>query len=579
MSEPIALPDMATLRAAYATGATPADTVRRVYARIKAVDDPGIFITLVPELEAVAAAIRLPAFDPDRYPLWGIPFAVKDNIDASGLPTTAACPAFAYNPAETAPAVRRLLDAGAVLVGKTNLDQFATGLVGVRTPHPVPRNALDPALVPGGSSSGSAVAVARGIVSFALGTDTAGSGRVPAAMNGIVGLKPSLGVVSTRGVVPACRTLDCVSVFAPTVAEAWDAFSVMAGYDEDDPYSRELPVARPGSPARFTAAVPNTAAGRAAAGFGTLRDLATTVAEIDLDPFLAAASLLYDGPWLAERYAALREFVEAKPDAIHPVTRKIIQGARAFSAADAFAGQYRLAELKRATSSLWQTFDVLVVPSVPGPCTLAEVEADPIGANARLGTYTNFVNLLDLCALTLPDRGRPGGGVTLIAPAGRDGFLAALGQALLAEDGADPATPAAAPPGWVEVAVLGAHLSGLPLNHHLTGMGAVLLRTVRTTPDYRLFALPGDPPRRPGLVRVGPGAGGAAIATEVWALPLKSFGRFVAAIPPPLGMGNVRLEDGTVVKGFVCETIGTEGAADITATGGWRAYLAGGAAR
>jgi allophanate hydrolase len=410
--------------------------------------------------------------------------------------------------------------------------------VGVRTPYPVPRNALDPALVPGGSSSGSAVAVAQGVVSFALGTDTAGSGRVPAALNGIVGLKPTLGAVSTRGVLPACRTLDCVSVFAPSVGDAWRAFAAMAAYDPDDPYSRRLPVGRSALPARFAAAVPGTAAGRLAAEFGGLRDLAASVAEIDLGPFLAAAALLYDGPWVAERYAAIREFIESRPEALHPVTRKITEGARRFSAADAFAGQYRLAELRRATAAVWRTVDVLVVPSIPGPCTLAEIEADPIGANARLGTYTNFVNLLDLCALTVPDRGRAGGGVTLIAPAGRDGFLAALARALLAEEG--PAGATATPPrDWVELAVVGAHLSGLPLNRQLTDLGATLLRAVPTTADYRFFALPGGPPARPGLVRVAPGAGGP-VATEVWALPAEGFGRFVAAIPPPLGIGTVR---------------------------------------
>ena len=428
---------VASLSAAYAGGIRPADVVREAFRRIAAAGDPGIFIALADEDATIAAAERLGPYDPAQ-PLWGMPFAVKDNIDVAGLPTTAACPAYAYIPVRSAAVVERLVAGGAILIGKTNLDQFATGLVGVRTPYPVPRNAIDPALVPGGSSSGSAVAVARGLVAFALGTDTAGSGRVPAALNNIVGLKPTRGAISARGVVPACRSLDCVSVFAGTVADAWAVTSAAAGYDPEDAWSRPVglgdmalpPVVRIGVPDAASLRIGSDLAGAAFdAALAALPDLGAALRPVDLAPFYAVAALLYEGAWVAERYAAIREFIEAQPEALHPVTRQIIEGARRFSAADAFAGQYRLAELARTAAKVWDGIDVLIVPSIPDICTLDDVAADPIGANSRLGTYTNFVNLLDQCALAVPGSfrsdGRPSG-VTLIAPAGRDGLLAAL---------------------------------------------------------------------------------------------------------------------------------------------------------
>ena len=366
--------DIARLRAAYASGTRPADVVREAYRRIAAADDPGIFISLVREADAVAAAEALGAYDP-AMPLWGVPFAVKDNIDVAGMPTTAACPAYAYAPVRSAAVVERLVAAGAILIGKTNLDQFATGLVGVRTPYPVPRNAIDPALVPGGSSSGSAVAVARGLVAFALGTDTAGSGRVPAALNNVVGLKPTRGAISARGVVPACRSLDCVSVFSGTVADAWVVLSVAAGYDAEDAWSRPVPMGEMRLPPVVRLGVPDTGslkvgsdgAGAAfAAALSTMPDFGAPLTAVDLTPFFAAGALLYEGAWVAERYAAIRDFIEAQPEALHPVTRQIIEGARRLSAADAFDGQYRLAELARATAPVWRDIDVLVVPSDPG---------------------------------------------------------------------------------------------------------------------------------------------------------------------------------------------------------------------
>ncbi|MGA0533884.1 allophanate hydrolase [Hansschlegelia sp. KR7-227] len=586
--------DLSSLRAAYEAGLSPVAVAEEALARIDASNDPGIFIARFSRQALLAAAAALgPA--PDARPLWGVPFAVKDNIDVAGLPTTAACPAFAYEPEASATAVARLVAAGAIPVGKTNLDQFAAGLVGLRTPYPVPRNAVDATLVPGGSSSGSAVAVARGLVSFALGTDTAGSGRVPAGLNNIVGLKPTLGAVPTRGVVPACRSLDCVSVFAPSVADAYAVFAVMAGVDPQDAWSRAVRVAPLGGlPPLTRIAVPDAASRRfagdaaAAAAFdATIGDLAALggeIVEIDLEPFFEVASLLYDGPFVAERYQAIRSFIEATPEALHPVTRAIIESARRFDAAQAFGGLHRLAELKRELREVWGRVDVMLVPTFPRPRTVAEVAADPVGLNSAFGTYTNFVNLLDLCALAAPGRPRADGlpaGVTLIAPAGADARIAALGEALHATGGtavgatgrapaAAPARPAVAGPGEIEIVVVGAHLSGMALNGEVTRHGGRFLRTAETTPSYRLFALPGQV-RRPGLLRVAEGAG-AAIACEAWAFPAESVGPFVAGVPAPLGVGTLRLADGTRALGFLVEAEGVVGAEEITHFGGWRAY-------
>ncbi len=598
---PFEFPTVSALHAAYRARRSVADVLAGLYARIAEADDPGIFIALVPEKDARAAAGKLGPFDPVAKPLWGIPFAVKDNIDVAGLPTTCACPAYATTPKTNAVAVQRLIDAGAIVIGKTNLDQFATGLVGVRTPYPVPRNAFDATYVPGGSSSGSAVAVARGIVTFALGTDTAGSGRVPAGLNNIVGLKPSLGSVSATGMVPACRTLDTISVFAGTVADADAAFRLMAGYDAADAYSRALPVpSQPGtlaSPLRV--GIPDAEGLKfsgdtlSAAAFetslGDLREVLGTakLASVDMTQMFDVAALLYTGPWVAERYQAIREVIEKTPDALHPTTRKIIAGATAITAADTFAGIYRLADLRRAADAIWDSIDVLAVPTYPRPRTLSDLKADPIGPNSELGTYTNFVNLLDLCALAVPGRFRSDGfpsGVTLIAPRGRDGLLAALGAHLHATAGLkigtsstpvpEPAEgPARAAPGEIEIVVVGAHLTGMPLNHELASRNARFLRASPTTSDYRLYALPGGPPQRPGLLRVADGSG-AAVATEVWALTPETFGTFVSAIPAPLAIGTVRLADGTAPKGFTVEAEGIAGATDITGFGGWRAYIA-----
>ncbi len=587
--------DFASLRAAYAAGLDPIALVDLVYDRIEALADPGIFITLVPRAQARAAAGDLKK-SPIRGPLWGIPFAIKDNIDVAGIDTTAACPAFAYRPAAHAPAVAKLIEAGAIIVGKTNLDQFATGLVGVRTPHPVPRNPFDARLPPGGSSSGSAVAVAQGLVSFALGTDTAGSGRIPAGLNNIVGLKPSLGAVSGRGVVPACRTLDTISVFALTVDDAWSVYGTIAAFDAVDPYARPISLGKPGPVApslKLGAPRPDdllffgdAAAARAwDAARALAASLNATFVEIDMRPFFAVARLLYEGPWVAERHAATRAFLSAHRDDMLPVTRGIIEGALKFSATDAFEAIYELARLRRETSAVFDGIDALLVPTLPLVPTLADLAADPLTPNARLGTFTNFVNLLDLAALAVPSPFRSDGlpaGVTLMAPRGSDARLASIGRALHAASGVTMGATGApqreqelAPDSddRIEVVVVGAHLSGMPLNHQLTSLGATFRRAPATAPCYRLYALPGGPPYRPGLLRVRDGEG-LAIATEVWALEAAAFGRFVAGLPAPLGIGEIRLGDGTRSKGFLVEAAAIEGAEDISRHGGWRAYVA-----
>jgi allophanate hydrolase len=586
-----------SLHDAYAGGLGPAAVVTEAFRRIEAAGDPGIFLHLEAPEAALAAAAALGSFDPVAKPLWGVPFAIKDNIDSAGAPTTAACPNYAYTAERDAFVVSALRRAGAILIGKTNLDQFATGLVGVRTPYAVPLNALDPAIVPGGSSSGSAVAVARGLVSFALGTDTAGSGRVPAALNGIVGLKPTLGALSNSGVVPACRTLDTLSIFALTVDDAYRVYRQAALYDAADPYARPVTVPPPGAAAPTChIGVPDAASRRFfgdalqaesfAAALTDLAALGGEIVEVDFAPFYDVAEMLYEGAWVAERFAVIEDMLRDQPEAVHPVTRKVIEKARAFSAADAFRGFYRLQELKRRTAPLLAAVDLLCVPTIPTFYSLADLDADPIGPNARFGTYTNFVNLLDLCALAAPTAprrdGRPGS-VTLLAPAGQDARIAALGRALqhraaapLGATGWRAPAPAqlaaAAQPDEIALAVVGAHMSGLPLNGELTALGARFLRTAETAPCYRLYSLPGGPPVRPGLLRDD--SGGSAVALEVWALPSARFGEFIRNIPAPLGIGTLRLESGEEVKGFLCEAGATQRAEEVTAFGGWRAFLA-----
>ncbi|MFC3230675.1 allophanate hydrolase [Marinibaculum pumilum] len=595
--------DIGSLHDAYAGGLTPRQVVETALARLAAADDPGIFIHLADRDALLAQADALGGFDPARLaamPLWGIPCAVKDNIDVAGMPTTAACPDYAYLPERDSTAVARLRAAGALVLGKTNLDQFATGLVGLRSPYPIPRNAVDPALVPGGSSSGSAVAVARGIASFALGTDTAGSGRIPAGLNNIVGLKPTVGAISAAGVVPACRTLDCVSVFALTVDDAWAAFAAMAAADPADPYSKSVAVpAAPARPAALTVGVPAPADQRFfgdgdmgacyAAALEALAGLGCRVVELPFADFYATADLLYEGAWVAERYAAIDGFIADHEDALHPVTRTIIGGARKLSAVDAFKGLYALQGYRAKLAPVLASVDLLCLPTAPTHYTVAEVEAEPIATNSRLGTYTNFVNLLDMCGMAVPAGSRADGrpfSLTLLAPAGQDALCAGLardihragGCTLGGTDWAQPdgAIPAGADPAageQIELVVFGAHLSGMPLNGELRRLGASFARTVRTAPSYRLYALAGQKVARPGLVRTD-GPCGDGIEGEVWRLSPAAFGTFVAAIAPPLGIGTVDLDDGSQAKGFIAEPAGLGAAQDITRYGGWRGFAA-----
>lgn len=587
--------DIRSLHAAYQAGVTPECVVDECLRRIEEAADPGIFLCRVDREVVMAEAVRLGAFDPVGKPLWGVPFVIKDNIDAAGLPTTAACPAYAYVAERDAFVVAVLRHAGALLIGKTNLDQFATGLVGMRSPYPPPKNALDVAIVPGGSSSGSAVAVALGLVGFSLGTDTAGSGRVPAALNGIVGLKPSLGALSSAGVVPACRTLDTVSIFTLTVEDAYAVFRVAAKWDAADAYSRPVcapPLALP--PPAVRVGVPDAAtreffgdAAQAASFAATLdrvAELGGVVVEQDFTPLYDVAALLYGGAWLAERYAVAGPLLRAHPESVHPVLRGILAEAEHLTAVDAFNDMYRLQTLKRQATPLLESVDMLCVPSIPAFCTVADVAADPVGANARLGTYTNFANLLDLCGMAVPVAprvdGRPGG-VTLLAARERDAQLAAFGAALQRVcAGPLGATRWSLPPAFspeveagpdeIALAVVGAHMSGLPLNGELTSLGGRFLREAQTAERYHLFSLPGGPPVRPGLLRLD---SGASIQLELWALPVARFGEFLRGVPAPLAIGTLVLEGGQRVKGFLCESIATTGADEVTACGGWRAYL------
>ena len=579
--------------------ATPAETVARSYARIRAHNDPAIFISLRDEAEAVAEAKALEARGDKTLPLYGVPVAVKDNIDVAGLPTTAACPAFSFNPAHDATAVARLRAAGAIVIGKTNLDQFATGLVGVRSPYGVPRNTFNADLIPGGSSSGSAVAVAAGLVPLALGTDTAGSGRVPAGLNNIVGLKPSLGLISTHGLVPACRTLDCISVFALTVDDAFAGLSAVAGPDRADSYSRDRPLGTPGvMPGRVKVGVPlpgqrlffgdkGYEAGYGAA-LERLEKLGCDIVEIDIEPFYETARLLYEGPWLAERTIVAQKLLASDPDAIHPVTREITIGGLRPTAIDAFAAFYKLERLRRVSEYIFANHvDILALPTAPTAYTVKQVLADPIQLNSRLGTYTNFVNLLDMCGLALPafmTEGHVPGGITLLAPGGHDARLAEIGRVFHADTqlplGAlkmpQPplsASPVAAADDEIAVAVVGAHLSGLPLNGDLRSLGARLIEATKTAPDYKFYALNGTVPPKPGLLRVDAGKG-SAVEVEVWALPKTAFGTFIDGVGAPLSIGTVVLADGRGVKGFLMEAAAVAGASDISSFSGWRKYLA-----
>lgn len=596
--------DLASLRAAYAAG-TPVRAVIGEAMRRCAGDGLNAFIHRLTGDEIEPYLAQLEAMEPANLPLYGVPFAIKDNIDLAQIPTTAGCPEFAYTPGESAFLVQQLIAAGAVPLGKTNLDQFATGLNGTRSPYGACRNAFDPDFVSGGSSSGSAVSVARGWVSFSLGTDTAGSGRVPASFNNLIGLKPTIGLLSATGVVPACRSVDTVSIFALTAADAQAVLAVAAVPDAADAFSRAAqPFGVDFSAGPFRFGVPRAqdlaffgnqaAAALFVQSVERLKTLGGTAVEVDLTPFLEAARLLYEGPWVAERYVAIQDFIEAQPEAVFPPVRSIIQGGKSKTAADAFAASYKLKALKRVCDAVWQDVDCLLTPTTGTIYRIADMQADPIRLNSNLGYYTNFMNLLDYAAVAVPAGFQAAGdaqglpwGVTLAAPAFKDVPLLRLAdrfhraQALSLGATAAPLadTPAIGTElpkgsntaGTVKVAVCGAHLSGLPLNWQLTQRGARLLAAVKSAPEYKFFALAGGPVQRPGMVRVA--EGGAAIDMEVWELPTEHFGSFVDGIPAPLGIGKVKLADGSWVSGFVCEAIAAEAGTDITRLGSWRLWL------
>jgi len=593
--------DFHSLRARYAAGTlTPTGLVERLADSWQASLAKHVWIHLESKANLLAAASILERRKAagEALPLYGLPFAVKDNIDVAGMPTTAACPGFAYVPTANAFVVERLLAAGAFVIGKANLDQLATGLVGVRSPYGVAENPFDAERIPGGSSSGSAVAVSSGLVSFALGTDTAGSGRVPASFNNLVGLKPTRGLLSTSGVVPACRSLDCVSVFALTVHDAGQVAEIAAGPDKSDAYSRpDADRVRflPGdAPASFRFGVPSAAYLKELDYGGTRADFERAVerltrlggiaVEIDFEPFHATGQMLYEGAFVAERAASVKSILSKNPKGVLPVITKVLSRAEGFTATDAFVGLQTLAEHARRTRAAWSNIDLFIVPTTPFFPKVSEVEADPIGLNSRLGALMNFANLLDLSALAVPSDLRADGlpfGITLFGKRDADAYLAAIGDAFQRDVAGTlgktfaplpPAPETRSPrPGNMLLSVVGAHLSGQPLNKQLTELSGTLVRACKTAPQYRLYALPNTVPPKPGLVRVG--SGGSAIEVEVWELTAEAFGQFMKGVPAPMTIGTCILEDGSKVHGFGCEPIALDGATDITDFGGWRAYL------
>ncbi|WP_045224463.1 allophanate hydrolase [Methyloterricola oryzae] len=580
---------------------TPSGLVNEVLQRIGAAHRPEIWINLRPRAELEEQARQLAALLQregeavfQRYPLFGIPFSVKDNIEVTGLPNSVGCPVFAYTPKETASAVQRLEAAGALLIGKTNLDQFATGLTGTRSPYGAVPNPFAPGSITGGSSSGSAASVALGQVAFSLGTDTAGSGRIPAAFCNLVGIKPTPGLVSNRGVFPACESLDCVSVFALDVADGWRVLSQIAGHDPSQAYSRSIEALGPlcrevslGLPAPLEFLGDHLAE---TAFRSTLEAIQSRkglhIQPVDFALFRQTAALLYEGPWLAERRASLGDFHLTHPEALDPAVRAVLSRRGEPSAEETFEGLHRLEQFRQACRSLFETIDILLVPTAPTHPTLAAIAEAPLERNTELGLYTNFVNLLGLCALALPGHFRADGlpaGITLIGPAGADHRLAEFARTLeplthrrlgiskhAPRIDSEPLAPLPSGERSVRLAVVGAHLEGEPLNWQLRERGGRLVQQTRTTPRYGLFALRGTVPPKPGLIRLdGPGS---AIAVEVWELPIRRYGEFVAEVPPPLAIGTLELEGGEQVQGFLCEAWALQGAEDIRAYGGWRAY-------
>ena len=583
------------LKDAYKNGLSPEEVINEIFNRIKIINDPNIFINLSNLDSLHAEAKNLGSFNPNM-PLWGIPFAVKDNIDVNKIVTTAGCHEFSYIPKDDAFTVNLLKKSGALMIGKTNLDQFATGLVGMRSPYGAPLNAVDPLIVPGGSSSGSAVSVGHGIVSFSLGTDTAGSGRVPAALNNIVGLKPSLGSLSSSGVVPACRTIDTVSVLAMTVEDAYNVFTILNEYDEKDSYSKsfkKLPLSLPQHPIKI--GIPDKSSIRffndnfQSESFDRninklkLNDFEIT--PINFEPFYEIAQLLYEGSWVAERYTVIEDLLKKNSKAIHNVTRQIIKKAENFSAADTFEDYYKLSELKRKVKPILSSVDMLCVPSIPTFYSVNDLINDPFTPNSNLGTYTNFVNLLDMCGITVPTDpridGRPGS-ITFLAMSGEDNLVAST--AILFEKNCkrylggtkfeleNPNDLKEYHNSSIDIAVCGAHMEGLTLNWQLRDLGAHFVKKSKTSSHYKLFALTNLNPIRPGLLRSF-SQDGNTINLEIWRIPKKNFGKFIEYVQAPLSIGSVELEDGKWIKGFLCENSGTINAKNISNIGDWREYI------
>ncbi len=562
---------------------------REALARARAYDkiQPEAWISRAADEEVLAQAARVDrrVAAGESLPLAGVPVAIKDNIDVLGLETTAACPAFAYRPGHSAYLVDRLVAAGALIIGKTNLDQFATGLVGARSPYGPLGCVFNREYVSGGSSSGSAVLVGAGVVPLALGSDTAGSGRVPAAFNNLVGFKPTRGRWSTRGLVPACRSLDCITTFTANVADAARVDSVFSHFDREDTFARHAPPHIAAIGKDFRLGVPRAPelsdlspedARSFAAAVDRMRAIGAQVVEVDVAPLLGAARLLYGGPWVAERTGILESLLERSPGAIHPVVRAIVQAGKGISAVEAFRGLYALQGYARDAEEVWQQVDVLLLPTTPTIYRISEVLAEPVALNARLGLYTNFVNLLDMSAIAVPAGFRTnstGVGVSLIGPAWYDTSLLDL-AARYEETLTEPSVPGldlGARSTRVQLGVVGAHLSGMPLHWQLSSRAARLVQRTRTAPLYRLYAMTSQTPPKPALVHTG--ADGASIEVEVYELDVEAFGSFVSEVPPPLAIGTVTLADGSSIKGFVAEPRALAGALDITADGGWRAYV------
>ena len=580
---------LSSVRAHYQTGGTVRELIALCREQIKRASPNPIWIHCLSEEELEPYIERLEGHAQESLPLWGVPFAIKDNIDLAGVPTTAACPAFSYQPEASATVVQRLIDAGAIPLGKTNLDQFATGLNGTRSPYGAVKNAFDGQYISGGSSSGSAVAVALDMVCFALGTDTAGSGRVPAAFNNLVGLKPSLGLVSTHGVVPACRSLDCVTVFANDLETASEVFSVMEGFDALDPYSkpnvdtnvqreqgvRSGPITIGVVKAEQLEFFGDTGYEQAygAALSKLTKDSELQFVEIDFQPFLEAASLLYSGPWVAERTIACATPLQAYPEKMHPVVRDIVAGGAGFTAQDVFSAQYRLLALKRQCDRILTSVDALLTPTAGALFTQSQLQDEPVLHNTQLGHYTNYMNLLDYAGLAIPagftEHGLPFG-LTLVGPRCSDRALLSIARRLSSVEPAD--LKAVGDSRYLDVLVCGAHMQGLPLNWQLTDRGGKFIRSVKTQAAYRLLALPGDGVKRPALVYDA--ASGVSIGAEIWRLPIASVGSFLRDIPSPLGLGSVFLQDGSCVTGFIAAEGAVDGESrDVSEFGDWRAFL------